>query len=65
LTLLKRTEGWAFLPDFIIKKNKDIKSVSISKNFDASVNISLVTSEAQRSRLIMEKLQPILLKKQI
>lgn len=65
LTLLKRTEGWAFLPDFIIKKNKDIKSVSISKSFDAPVNISLVTSEAQRSRLIMEKLQPILLKKQI
>jgi len=64
LTILKKTQGWAFLPDFILKKTTGISSVAISEDFEAPVNISLVSCDTQRSRFMIEKLQSILLKEE-
>lgn len=42
LQLLHKTNGWAFLPENIIKKNKGIKKIKLNKKFQAPVNISLI-----------------------
>jgi DNA-binding transcriptional LysR family regulator len=61
VTILEQTDGWAFMPDFLINSSPTIKVVSLSNPVEVSVNVSLVTNETQRARQAVEKLKPILL----
>lgn len=41
-SLLSKTNGWAFLPDLIVKKSKNLQKVSVGKDFNAPVNVSMI-----------------------
>lgn len=58
LKLLALTQGWAFLPDVILKCNSIIKAVMLPKKLVAEVNISIITNKTQRSQLLLQKLRP-------
>ncbi len=46
LKLLTITDGWAFLPDILIKMNStNLKKIEISKNYDAPMRISLIRNK--------------------
>jgi DNA-binding transcriptional LysR family regulator len=40
--LLAKTNGWAFLPDLIVRKNKNLQKVSVGKELSAPVNVSMI-----------------------
>jgi DNA-binding transcriptional LysR family regulator len=57
LQLLRETDGWAFLPHLIAKKNRKIKSLNLANRETAPVNISLVANKNARTLLFFEKLE--------
>lgn len=45
LKLLNQTNGWAFMPDFVVKKSKGLAAVPFKTKLIAPVNISAVWNE--------------------
>jgi DNA-binding transcriptional LysR family regulator len=60
LKLLSSTNGWAFLPDKVISKNKQIQKLSLSKELNAPVNISFIKKKNHLSNSFIEKLKEVL-----
>ncbi len=58
ITLLDKTKGWAFLPEFIIDRNPSIKVIKTNFPINAPVNISLVSANNQKAMKLVEKLIP-------
>lgn len=52
LQLLVSTNGWAFLPDKVISKNKNIRKVALTQALKAPVNISFVTKKERGNKFI-------------
>jgi DNA-binding transcriptional LysR family regulator len=53
ILLLKKTKGWALLPDLIIDKhNKSIKKVSISKEWNAPYEVALIQRESDTNSML-------------
>lgn len=50
IRLLEKTSGWAFLPEIIINSDPRLRSFSIKKKLKAPVNVSLVRSEAEKTK---------------
>lgn len=60
LQLLTSTNGWAFLPDKVISKNKQIQKLSLSKTLNAPVNISFIRKKNPSRDSFLEKLKDVL-----
>ncbi len=57
LKLIKESNGWAFLPDIVVKSNKkDILPLGFSLKWDAPMRVSLVKSKSNKSLLLFEAL---------
>lgn len=57
LWLLKETQGWAFLPDIIIKNNKkSIKNLPLGKLWKAPYEISLMQAKSKPNEALFNKL---------
>lgn len=52
IKLLEETDGWAFLPEIIIKHDPRITRLKLSQKIVAPVNISLVLSGSEKSHQI-------------
>jgi DNA-binding transcriptional LysR family regulator len=63
LQLLTSTNGWAFLPDKVISKNKQIQKVSLSKELNAPVNISFIRKKNHSSNSFIDRLKDVLTSK--
>lgn len=63
LQLLSTTKGWAFLPDKVISKNKQIQKLTLSKELNAPVNISLINKKGHSSNSFIDKLKDVLISK--
>ncbi len=61
IQLLNKTKGWAFMPDKILSANKNLRKISLPKNLDAPVNISMVRAKNRRTDPLIEELKKILL----
>ena len=58
IEILKSTEGWAFLPDIILKKHaKSIKPIELNKTDSAPMKVSLVKSKMRPSFLLFDLLK--------
>lgn len=60
LQLLSTTNGWAFLPDKVVTKNKRIQKLSLSKELNAPVNISFIKKKGHSSNSFIDKLRDVL-----
>lgn len=45
IQLLTKTNGWAFLPDLILKKNKSLSKIHLRAKVNAPVNVSVVWND--------------------
>ena len=60
LQLLSQTNGWAFMPDVILKTHKSIKKIVLLEKLSAPVNISMILKRSHRSTQLIEKLNAVI-----
>ncbi|MFZ4715545.1 MAG: LysR family transcriptional regulator [Bacteriovoracaceae bacterium] len=63
LQLLSSTNGWAFLPNKVIGKSKQIQRLSLPKELQAPVNISFIKKKGHSSNSFIDKLKDVLMAK--
>lgn len=61
LQLLQKTNGWAFLPDEVIRRNGKIQRVNLPGPLNAPVNISWITKKDRPSRSFLDRVKEMLL----
>ncbi len=57
LQLLSSTNGWAFLPDLVIGKNKQIQKLPIFKDLDAPVKVSFIKKKGASPNSFIDRLK--------
>lgn len=60
LQLLSKTNGWAFMPEMVLKRYKQLAEVKLSFEMNAPVNISLIRNKNKPTNQFIEKLKGIL-----
>ena len=60
IQLIKKTDGWAFLPSVIGKRCRSISELEISNKISAPVNISLIVANKPRASILANKIYDVL-----
>jgi DNA-binding transcriptional LysR family regulator len=60
IQLLTKTNGWAFLPDLLVEKSKNLQKIEFSKELNAPVNVSMIrrksSAQSGMGRSVLDQL---------